>query len=364
MAGLCFAVVLLLAGVVNGANITGHVVFAQWRCTGTVGCDTVELDVSVLAKDSGPREEQHLAMLLPSMPFANATFNILTAFDSAARVFYVAACQTPGSAILFGSILNGSVSNATVATKATFVYPQPSDVLVRIHFVPGNPKGSILALFANGNAVIVNAVTGATTLLVNLFAGQSALTNGAILKPSAVDTLATIGMVYTLATDVNAESIFLISLNVVSAVTTVVPIKFLREHWSVEVLFHAVFLPDQNGFAIFAKALDPQHGFDQIVFVGVNGATQWIIGNMLETGNYGFNVDPNVKEDDTYQTGCYDPSTKKLYFQASVYAADDDRDRTTALVYAYLGDKHPYVDVVVEPMNIGYMGMVYVEDSN
>lgn len=298
------------------------------------------------------------------MPFPNASYNVLTAYDNATRTFYVATCQTAGSATLFGAVLNGSVSGASLATKSTFMFPNSFDVLVRIHVVTGNTKGSLLALFANGNAVLINPTTGATSLLANLLTGVPQLKGGQIMLPSAVDTLVSPGVVYTLASDETTLNIYLLSVNVATGNTTAVAIRFLREHWGEEVLFHAVFIPERNGLVVFAKAVDPQHGFDQLLFVSVTGATEFLIGNLLETGNYGFNINSQVKEDDTYQTGTYDPSTQKLYFQASVYAGDDDGDRTTALVYAYLGKVGlPYVDVVCEPMNIGYMGMYYVTDA-
>lgn len=338
----------------------GYPVFAQWNCVQE--CSAWELLVSRVDPEYRVKgAELHLVSLLPPAPVENTTFKVLTAYNDVERTFYVAALQNTGSASVWSVSINGSVSGAAITATTTFAYPNKYGTLLRMHSIQGNAQGSLILLFQDGSVAVGNPTTGKVTSLTNLITAAN-LTNGMLTLASAMDT--THNTLYQLASDEGAQELYILAVNVVTgALVTkaLVVVKRPAEKWGSEVTFHAVWIPSREELAVFNMAVSPLIGFDQIIMVNPSGAADYLYFNLLDAGNIGFNIDLDAREDDSYQTGCWDAATERLYFGAAVYAGDDDGDRTNSLTYANFNTtKAVYVDVAVSPMNTGYMGYYFI----
>lgn len=287
-------------------------------------------------------------------------FQVLSAYDNTSRTFYVSGARNQGESFLWGAAINGNVTKATLVTSSTLQYPNHDDILVRIHALQSS--GQLLAVFANGNVLLVNSSTGQATPLGNLLTASPSLAGGAVFPASAMDY--TRNLLYSLATTSDMMHVYLVTLNVASGVSTAALLSLKREQWDAETYFQGVFIPNQNVMVVLAQAGSNVSGFDQIINVSPDGTVAYVYENIQDAGNYAFNTVSAVKNDDTLQTACYDPLSNRLYFQATVYQDADDDVGTESMVFIDYNLRFPYITVNISPLGFEYEGWFYVPILN
>lgn len=353
MSPLSAAVLLLVLGMAAAAPVDlpafkGVLVTGQFRCDDFL-CPDWELDVARV--DPAFREHliTKLAMLVPKSPIAAMSFSVLTAYHDASRTFYTVGLPTNDGGNLWTVTINGVVNASTIQSAVRFQYPSGMGPLVRIHASSNN---TLYGIMAQGTLVSLNPTTGVIKSLGSVVPASAA---GAKVSPASVLDQGNDNLYTFLLSD----SPIITTTNLKTSRVTAATVTVKREHWELEALIDAQFIPTLNQVALFIAGVSSDAGFDQIVAVDtVSGNTTFINDNLAEN-NLFFMCDPSTKSCDTLQTSAYDPIEKRLYFQATQVTSSDDLG-TTVLVYADLAAKQPYIDVGLDPFTFGYMGFQYV----
>lgn len=137
---------------------------------------------------------------------------------------------------------------------------------------------------------------------------------------------------------------------------TVAPITLKREHYFLEDLPTAVWIPTVKQVCLFLAGKDA--GFDQIAYIDpATGEGNFLFDNLAEN-NLFFECDMSTKSCDVLQTAAYDAIENRIYFQATYHEGDDEG--TTVLMFVDLKGKVPYIDTGLNPFTFGYMGFQFI----
>lgn len=343
---------------------TVNFVFGFRNCLS--GCSQLEIDIGYQSPVVR-NKPQLLANLIPATSYSDLiNSTTFTAFDNTTRTFSVAVSNPPASGVNSAKLFAGVVGNdaASITMGSNCVVPfAPGDILVRLVAITGNTHGDLLAIFQMGNALVVDSASCATFLLGNIVPTNTA---GKVSPAIAADLAGANVYSIVLGSDAYIVGINAVTGVITSNIITVQKGRFNpREDWGKEVTFDAVFIPASplsrkaDSLIVFNRAVDPQHGFDQMLAVGINGVLQDIFYNMLDADiPIGFNVDSQI-DDDTLQQNCYDAASGRLYMMVNTYSSDDDASQMSQQIYFDLSDgaKFPVVHMTNNIVEYGYAGV-------
>jgi hypothetical protein len=145
------------------------------------------------------------------------------------------------------------------------------------------------------------------------------------------------------------------------ALTTNLLTSRQHEHFGAEIVMQGLWLNDTKKFVLFLQAVSDNLGFDQIMYFDpYTGKGTFMFSNLMDN-LIGFECDPAVKTCDRLQTAAYDVLTKRMYFQGTQYESTDDDLGTTALFYADISHRYPYIDQALDPFTFGFMDFQFVQ---
>lgn len=255
-------------------------------------------------------------------PAENRSFEVFTAYQASSRTFYVAGQPTTGQATIWSASVDVNVTSVTNLRIMNFIFPDEYGTPIRMHSLEGNIDGDLLMVFKDGTVFIINSITKSFVSNGNVLMSNQTVPAVTIMPASFVLSTNVANTFYQLIFAVDIMYINAWSVEKMAGTTTVINVARhgSLEKWYSETTFHAVWLSGMNQFCVFNMAVSPDIGFDQMILVSLDGSAEFLYYNLIDAGNIGFNVDPVLLEDDTYQTGCYDAVSNRLYFQGAVYA--------------------------------------------
>lgn len=344
---LAVSLALIASAVAAPANaFKGIVGTAQYRCDDFL-CPDWELDVARVDPAFRVHLITKLAELVPKSPVASMSFPVLTAYHDPTRTFYTVGLPEQAGGTIWAVQVNAAADNSTMLTSARFDLPSGVGSLSRVHATRNN---TVLAIFDSGALFTVDPKSGSFTKIGSVI--PSNVTGFKASQASVIDTDADI--LYTILS--NSDNAVISTLYLQFSRLTSAPITLKREHYFLEALPTALWIPTAKRVALFLAGKDS--GFDQIAYIEpATGNGEFLFDNLAES-NLFFMCDMNTKSCDTLQTATYDPQEDRIYFQATNIVGDDVG--TTVLMFVDLTHKNPYIDTGLNPFTFGYMGFHWI----
>lgn len=319
----------------------------------------------------GEEFEYILAELLPLAPTAQRSMEMVTAYDSATRLYTITAINYPGAGVdsYWQVVISDDVTTATPVVQYKMVaHPDAtpgnpgSMKLVR---VMNHPSGQTMVLFDDGSLHTIDVGTATTyTKIGNIKDSSSGIEAIQMTRAHVVDgtNLKSILM--------NERKQSYLVVSDLTAVPAKVSAPLLLKEIPGEpgsespISAHMMY----SGPNTEAKlGLIVAGNFDQIVFVDETTGEQSPIINSLTDQPYPAVLEcyESTKDCDGWTTSTYDPVSGVLYFQA--HAVDSSSETTTTAVYGVQWvENHitktwfPVINMLVWPMSFGFMGYQYV----
>jgi hypothetical protein len=347
-------VFIALVAFVAGQNFTGYVVVGQW--TGrTVPTPVWALDVTRQDTIFHSHQWDPLLQVLPPTPM-NAGFPSFTAYDATSRNYYITTIWNETAASLWSMTVANEVSAVTQSgSQVRYGFPIMNSVLVGLEAWNRNGDVVVFALYQNGSVYTIDTTTGGSSFFINLCGRFYQLSTAIVLEGN------TLYAIIQQDSTINPNR-QVVTLDLTAGTLTTVAIQPLKDHDAgLETPFEMLYLANLDVLFVMYTGL-----FDQLIYTDPStGAATFAVDDMSQfdgtEGQLGFTSDDFLADDDTWSNACIDTVQKKIYFQCSDM---DEDDVTITLCEIPIPEKEAilsFINIAIEPMVYGYVGMQYVQ---